>query len=484
LKKIITILLVGIFLLQSFCISAKPTNTTKDLQEDLDPLVDLEITVNISAIRALDPVDKYSDPDFYVKVTINNEEYSSPTWEDTTYQYNSWKVTQDVPDEEELVYITLQLFDKNVGLDKQCDISPRVNKEKQGLTVNLVYNVKTGHWHGDDAVLGDASGYGRLNGCDDNNIYIEEDDCELWFNIFQNDYDNDNIPYWMEENIYGTDPNIDNTGDDTDNDMIPIEWEHLWGYHPNIWDDHKQLDPDHDSLSNFEEYLTSQWDSNPFRRDLFLELDYMEDSHNGEKSIMPNESKEILKNPYHRHNIVVHIDSGEMMCGGEIIPFDNKTNSEGVYQLYNEYFLHGDTDYWRRSIFHYGLFVFDCIPAGYGFSGERVPFYGPGTNSFVISSKHMREISQKTRKPLEYVYSSAMMHEIGHSFGIRLGNPFGCDGQFTKYPWQIGYWIFRNYKSIMNYRFTYKILDYSDGSHGRRDHDDWANLDFSHFEAQ
>jgi len=39
----------------------------------------------------------------------------------------------------------------------------------------------------------------------------------------------------------------------------------------------------------------------------------------------------------------------------------------------------------------------------------------------------------------------------------------------------------------MNYCYTYRILDYSDGSHGRNDFDDWGNLDFyffknSHFE--
>jgi hypothetical protein len=34
----------------------------------------------------------------------------------------------------------------------------------------------------------------------------------------------------------------------------------------------------------------------------------------------------------------------------------------------------------------------------------------------------------------------------------------------------------------MNYHYTYKILDYSDGSNGGRDFDDWSNLDFNYFE--
>ena len=45
--------------------------------EDLDPLVDLEVTVTIKEIRALDKIDRYSDPDFYVKVFINDEKFKS-----------------------------------------------------------------------------------------------------------------------------------------------------------------------------------------------------------------------------------------------------------------------------------------------------------------------------------------------------------------------------------------------------------------------
>jgi hypothetical protein len=36
----------------------------------------------------------------------------------------------------------------------------------------------------------------------------------------------------------------------------------------------------------------------------------------------------------------------------------------------------------------------------------------------------------------------------------------------------------------MNYQYNYNIFDYSDGSHGRGDHEDWANIDLTYFEAQ
>lgn len=208
----------------------------------------------------------------------------------------------------------------------------------------------------------------------------------------------------------------------------------------------------------------------------------MEEGPNGEISIVPSNTEEILMIPYHRRNIVFHFDIGEEH-GGELIPFDNLTDQSDVVKIYNEYFF-DDNNSWRRGIFHYGVFIYLCNPNGYAFRGEGEPFwgYGPGTNSFVISSKNMVRLSDKNSKSLAYIYASSIMHEMGHNFGIRWGNPFGCDARFSVKPWQIGFWLFFNYKSIMNYIYTYIILDYSDGSHGRRDYDDWSNIDLTYFE--
>ncbi|GAG34643.1 unnamed protein product, partial [marine sediment metagenome] len=214
--------------------------------EDFDPLVDIEVTVEIQKIRSFDKYDKQvhrreyidrtSDPDFYVKVFINDVEFSSDVWEDTKYIYDpQFSPTFNVPDDEEFVEIKIQLWDWNSDGDNLCDISG----DKDGYDVEVTYSIKTGHWSGDDEPsMDDPSGYGRLNGCDDGSIYKHDMDCELWFNIFQNDYDNDNIPYWVEVNEYGTDPEVDNTGEDEDNDNVPIEWEWRWGYNPFESDNH------------------------------------------------------------------------------------------------------------------------------------------------------------------------------------------------------------------------------------------------------
>jgi len=330
-KKILSLICILLVITSGYVVVASKINNFGD---DLDPLVDISLTVDILAIRALDEIERCSDPDFFVNLIINNEEFTSPTWNDQNYLYDCWSVTTDVPDDVETVSVTIELWDSNNALNEKCDISENPNTISDGYFVNLIYNLKTGHWYGDDYSIGDKSGYGRVCGCGDGSIYTDENDCELWFNIYQNDYDNDTLPYWVETNVYGTDPEIDNIGEDADEDGCPIEWEHRWGFNPLIWDDHENYDPDGDSLTNIEEYLTKNFGSDPFRQDVFLELDYMEESPDGTISVIPEESKELLKNPFHRRNIVFHIDSGEV-DGGEILPFDDNVVFDEVREIYN-----------------------------------------------------------------------------------------------------------------------------------------------------
>jgi hypothetical protein len=77
------------------------------------------------------------------------------------------------------------------------------------------------------------------------------------------------------------------------------------------------------------------------------------------------------------------------------------------------------------------------------------------------------------------VYAGAIMHETGHTLGIYAP---GCDAPDCVWPWQINYWLYAPYKSCMNYRYTYRgIVDYSDGSRGKNDFDDWAIIDLTLF---
>ena len=495
-KKIIGLLLTALFLIMTM--STTTANLNSLVLEDIDPLIDISVTVEIQKIRSLEKfdaqthsfeiIDLIGDPDFYVKVFINDEEFISPIWHDTKYVYDpQWSATLNVPDDEENVDIKIQLWDWNRNGDKLCDISPFNYELPDDYEVDITYSIKTGHWRGDDYCTNepswaDQSGYGRLNGCDDGSIYQLDRDCELLFNIFQNDYDNDGLPYWTEVNIYGTDPEICDLGRDDDNDGIPIEWEHKWGhqfgwrgqhywiYDPFEWDDHANLDVDQDGLDNIEEFIMSDWGSDPFRKDVFVELDYMESSSDGQLIFFPEKSKEKLYTAFNRQNVVLHLDDG---CMGEsdIIAFDERTTEYELRDIYRNYFLHNDENNTRNGIFRYGVMVYNATGAcGFIFRPD----------AFQISIKGMEE--KKHQFPWlrrDVIYASAYMHELGHTFAF---DPIPGHSEDCYYPWQIGYWLVRSYKSCMNYGYMYTTVDYSDGSHGKNDFDDWERMDLTYFQ--
>ena len=474
---------------------------------DFDPLVDTSVTVKIKGIRFLEDegLDVSSGkvplaltknlpnllikkllnrntynalsadeiPDFFVKVFINDVEFTSNVWEDTKFIYDiSWSATLNVDDEEEFVDIKIQLIDSFDGQNANgapCDISPDSGSSEEGYDAEIVYSIKTGHWTGDDE-LNDPSGYGRLCGCDDGTIYKKDLDCELWFDITQNDYDNDGIPYWTEVNEYGTDPEVENSGD-PDNDKIPVEWEWKWNYDPFTSDNHETLDPDGDSINNYEEYLTSDWFSDPYRKDVFVELDIMGEGPNGEISYFPQNSKELIESSFDRQNIVLHIDYGTM-GGTDILPFEADVGSRELREIYTDYFLHGDNNNWRRGVFHYGVVVY---------TSESAAGYMYRANAFQVSSRGHEKLAQEKGIDREIVYGSAYMHELGHTFAFW---PIPGHNHNSVYPWQAGYWINRPYQSCMNYQWMYKFVDYSDGTHGGVDIDDWERIDYDAFERE
>jgi hypothetical protein len=457
---------------------------------------DIELTIDIQKIRSLekdDPqvraeeiIDEYSDPDFYIKIYVNDNEFTSDIWHNTKYIYNpNFSPKIAIADPEEYVNIKIQLWDyaDEQDNDRLCDISGDTGNSDDSYDVEISYNINTGHWTGDDFRNDDLnnydpSGYGRLNGCDDGTFYETDRDCELWFDIYQNDIDGDKIPEWMETNVYGTDPKINNIGEDFDEDGIPIEWEYKWGYDPFTADNHEKLDPENDGINNLEEYLTSKWFSDPFRKDLFVELDQMDYGPNGESSIFPEGAKELLYTAYDRQNVVYHIDDGKWGkdSRSDLIPFDSLTECEWreydeLDQIYDQYFINNNPDEWRKGVFHYGVVIFQSsLVKGNMF----------GSNRYQISANGMEE-KLKTYPWLtkDVVYASAYMHEMGHTLSF---NPIPGHSRDSYYPWQIGWWKARPYKSCMNYGYMYYTVDYSDGSRPQNDYDDWERMDLTSFQ--
>ncbi|MFA5102938.1 MAG: hypothetical protein WC525_07255 [Candidatus Thermoplasmatota archaeon] len=472
--------------------------------DDFDPLVDnITVTLTIKEIRALKTINLLSKPDFYLKVTINQEEFASDVWENQQYLTDlDWSVSSEVPKNIEFVDITIALWDKNNNLDLLCDISPDVGNLSEARTAELTYSIAAGVWWGDDE-LGDPSGYGRLNGCDDNSIYQHDRDCELWFDITQNDFDDDGFPYWFETEVYNTSPLLDNRGEDVDHDGIPIEWEHHfgltyyeWGHNagyytvldPFSWENHSSYDDDDDALNNIEEYKTWQWGSDPYRQDIFLEIDQMEKEPGNQEPTVPLGSYEHLRDSHAKHNIVWHIDDGRL-GGGEIVPYKADLYENDLNNFYWNYFMHQDANNWRRGVFHWGFVGYNASQTvGFTF-GSRINglfavdcFYLPALNlnSQVKLIPLFSSLSRKTfnsEKQRALVYAGVIMHETGHSLGIN--NP-GVDCHDGKWPWQVNYWRYGPYKSVMNYRYVYTdLVDYSDGSRGKNDWDDWAIIDLT-----
>ncbi|MFO7677984.1 MAG: hypothetical protein R6V50_06370 [Thermoplasmatota archaeon] len=491
-KRIIFVVLSIMFLVLS---STGHSSFVKNNYEfDFDPLVDIEVTVEINTIRYLEDEssqstqaistaknrlrlffeytkwqinkNRFTDekPSMYVKVFINNVEFTSPVYHDTYYVYDAnFSATLDVPDDVEFVDITIQLWKKNIDEDILLDISPI----KEEYEANMIYSIATGHWTGDD-YLGDKSGYGRLNGCDDGSVYKNEGDCEIWFNIYQNTYDDSGIPYWMQVYVYGIDPMQNNTGIDYNGNGIPLEWEWKWGYDPFEYVDQNTLDPSGDAITNYEKYLTRDYGSDPFRKEIFVQMDVMEEGPNGEKTQFPDGGIELLTTAFNRQNVVLHLDTGRT------VPFYEELNWSEIRNIYHNYFIIDEEERWRENVFHYGLIIYDVTegtPPGFAFY----------KNAFVVVSQAMEEYHKSPfLSSREVIYASAFMHELGHTFGFW---PIPGHNRRSIYPWQLMYWRNLPYNSCMNYGWMYIIVDYSDGSGVRPDIDDWQRINYHYFKS-
>jgi hypothetical protein len=465
---------------------------------DYNPLVDkIYVTVTLKEIRALDRdmrfidlIDPWKKPDFYVVISINGNQSKSPVWHNMMYVKNpGWSATCNVPKDVEKVTVKIQLWNSNpFGQDALCKISGNHQGYPLENEANLVFSLKTGHWTGDDQI-GDLSGYGCLNGCDDNSQYTHDKNCELRFDITQTDPTGDGIPYWAKKYVYHLDPTQNYSGFDPNNDSIPIPWDWKWEYNPTAHDNHSQLDPDFDGLTNLQEYRASHLGSDPFRKDIFLELEQMEKGPNGEGVYIPELSKDMIIDAFAKQKIAFHIQNGTAL-----IPFQENVTMDDLQNIYLEYFLQGNPDNWKRGVFHCGIITYHCtLFHGFTFASEvrNKPTY---VDSFQVATKEHEVIPYKypvlrliSRKSLNkdynraIIYGSAIMHETGHVLGINHGNTPGCDNQTDKFPWEKNWWVWRNYRSVMNYGWMYTFIDYSNGSRGKNDFDDWARIDLTYF---
>ncbi|RKX96934.1 MAG: hypothetical protein DRP55_09465, partial [Spirochaetes bacterium] len=240
------------------------TTIPKEIDDRVSPLENQGLILEINRVRNRGLLDKLmtpgiswrEKPTFYFIITIDDEEFDSSTeqvlftgWDSISQED---KVVHDTPEEQAKSNVKIVLMER-----VKRGLLGRKYTDIERDTIQLTYDYRTGRWTGDD-FFDDNDGYGHYVG-----EYFE-----VWFNVYQTDYDHDYIPYWTEVNVLGTDPMVDDSKSDPDNDGIPTTWEWKWGYDPFVWNNHAQLDPDIDGIYNTQEYQMAEWFANPFRQDI------------------------------------------------------------------------------------------------------------------------------------------------------------------------------------------------------------------------
>lgn len=471
--------------------------STKEIDNRISPLTNQGLVVEVKRIRhrgLLEKLLKFGSrewkekPKFYVIVEIDGLVFSSKNvtmlGSETDYLYNTWdtwdsgfeefKIVRDVEEEQLKSKVTITIMERvNYGL------FGRKTKDIEKEKIQLTYDYRTGRWSGDDYAY-DSDGYGHYLG----------DNFEIWFNIYQTDFDGDGIPYWTEVNVLHTDPYKDDSKLDPDRDGVPTSWEWKWGYDPFTWDDHRHLDPDIDGLENIEEYKMEKWLANPYTPDIYIEVDVMEKgSFFDINRQLYEETKQALIERFSEHGINLYIDDGwpntPRKGGGEKLPFQ-KAFSQDTGMILRFYDTHFPDE--RKGIFRYvvlGCSGSFCHPAK--FNRYDAIHLGVSRRGFV-------EYLSFTPRAVRVTEATTLMHELGHSCGITPWSIEGCDnisffeGKASKKKYEE---TWANYKSVMNYYWLWywqgslsrkeiirhTFLDYSDGSRGPPyDQNDWEHL--------
>ena len=490
------------------------TTIPKEIDDRVSPLENQGLILEINRVRNRGLLDKLmtpgiswrEKPTFYFIITIDDEEFDSSTeqvlftgWDSISQED---KVVHDTPEEQAKSNVKIVLMER-----VKRGLLGRKYTDIERDTIQLTYDYRTGRWTGDD-FFDDNDGYGHYVG-----EYFE-----VWFNVYQTDYDHDYIPYWTEVNILGTDPMVDDSKLDPDNDGIPTTWEWKWGYDPFVWNDHAQLDPDIDGIYNTQEYQMAKWFANPFKQDIYIEVDFMKGTSlflggrfdlprilGGEVAqrligkltgsvigqwlfdpphICWEESQQAVMERFCQHGINVYFDAGgwpdsPKNGGGEFVEHEERLSQESGMML--RYYRHHFPDE-RKGIFRYLLIGHG---AGYNHPSEFNKYDTMHIFTGMPKNLIRRLIMAKGITPRivqRFMLAANIIHELGHTMGISPWTIEGCDNisyasggeAAKKYKETWG-----NYYSVMNYYYTYdhKLLDYSDGSNGPPyDQNDWEEL--------
>jgi len=263
-------------------------------------------------------------------------------------------------------------------------------------------------------------------------------------------------------------------GIDSDSDGVPNWWEEKWGYDPNSFQNHTKLDVDNDGLTNLEECFTDQWNSNPYKKDIFIEVDWITSNTKWHSNKPSSFLLEKLVETFDQYDITLHIDDGRLGFGGQIVFQDTSDFSEMV-DIYWNNFLHQDLLNPRKGIFRYAIIADICADVSYPFIGWDQ------FDSIAISAGEAKRLSPQY--PRQIIIVGGLLHQLGSTLGLLAETHPGNDNLQVGKIGSIDWFTYRSYKSSMNYLYKYRVLSYSDGSRGNGDFNDWNSLDFSFFKT-
>lgn len=255
------------------------------------------------------------------------------------------------------------------------------------------------------------------------------------------DSDDDGLDDHEELNEYDTDPN----DADTDSDGLEDD-EEVNQYETDPNDE----DTDNDGLSDYAETHGNGLleETDPLKRDILVEIDYMEGDRPSESEIERVEEQYAeapIKSPDGSSgiNLVIEVD--------DEVEQDAPTDPEDLDRLMEQNFDHED-----QGVF-YGVAVQDAENDNEEVAGFSSPGYDNGQFAFMVDGENDEEFVDGST-------SNLISHELGHSFGLSNDDYEGIDS--TDVPEH-------EYDSVMNYNADITQVKYNTGE----PFDDWDYIE-------
>jgi hypothetical protein len=245
------------------------------------------------------------------------------------------------------------------------------------------------------------------------------------------------------------------------------------------------LDSDNDGLSDYIESRsypnrqvvfcgTSCVYPDPATKDVFIEVDWMKEGGLFGQTFKPTDTMiAYVQSAFEDKGVNIHFDTGQDGGGNELptyvealrfVPTENETD---FFNLKN-----GDNTHQnnfaeeRRGIWHYmitGNKLYDGssnTTSGVSYAGDDDTFVALGQ----VASAHPSTQDQ--------AIAGTIIHELGHNLCLSNDTYTGQDPSCVFSG--IDTYASNDYHSSMNYSKQFSLIDYSEGTSGQDDHDDWS----------